>query len=907
MKTTASQHLVLSTKLRPPRPASSVHPSARLLAALERAAALPLTLVIAPAGYGKTTLVASWLASLAEKQHNTAPSPAASFAWLSFDEYDQDPAQVLTYLVNAIQQACPEGLPRVAALLGAAGTPLHIALQTLLAELETLPGPLTLVLDDYDMLGNPDVHQLFGYLLRHVPANCRLILLSRSDPPLPLARLRVEGRVADLRANDLRLSAEESLVVLAAVADRPLAGEEAQAVLVQMEGWAIGLQLAGLMIRAGRRPAQAAQVAAQQSAAYLVEEVLSRQPPAIQEALLTLAVTDRFCASLCAALLGRAGAGVQADGLIEQLVRANLFVVSLDVEGRWYRYHQLFRDLLRHHLTTTVDEEQVRELHRRAARWFAAQGLVEEALRHFSAVEEYEAAADCVEYAAGLMSHVTLATPAMRRWIEALPGEVVARRPNLLLFEARLYLLSFDREAVAALLPRLEALLAAEPQSASPGITADLETLAAFLAFWRDDFAQAIVHCERAMQGPAPTRFLSHAFVYLCFSLTAVGRQAEAVQMAEADVVRAEAAGDWREASTLAIGLTGLYVRDGALDDVRRVALRTRALVEREGGGRDMFQIYALYNLGWAAYEQDDLDVAAAQFERLAAQQYLVAHVVFIGALIGLGWIDLARGDLDAALALVARARASAQESRSLFLRGQVEGFALRVALARGDRTAVAQALAQLGPDERPGVWLWYETPELHRVRALLLAGGAAELARADALAAAYAADVEALHNTRLLIAGLAVRALVQQARGDAAGAQASLARALQLGESRGFIRTFVDLGAPAATLIRVAAAKAPRSPYLSRLLAAFERLSVPESAPRSSPALVVPELLTPREHEVLLLIAERLSQQEIADRLVISLNTVKRHAATIYDKLGAHSRREAVAAARALGLLPPA
>lgn len=421
--------LLVPAKLAPPQPGGAWVWRERLLARLDAVPGARLLLVAAPAGFGKTTLVAQWLAQAARpiaREVGGPPraAPPAASAWLTLDEHDQDSLQVLAYMAGAIARAAPGALTSSLPLLQAAEPPPpYVIAQALLVDLSDLPGGLTLVLDDYHMVTAGPVHQLVAYLLRHLPETCRLVVVSRCDPPLPLARLRAEQQLVELRADDLRLTEAETGELLARLLGARPAPGLVTALHQQTEGWAIAIRLAALAQREASSTEHARGVVSRQIADYLADEVLDRQPAMIQRPLLALAVPERVCAALAAALLGEPTALVEAERLLEQLARANLFLAPLDDEGEWYRFHPMFRDLLLRQLRLTAGPAAVGVLQRRAASWLAETGQVEEAVCQYLAAGADAEAVDLLERQ--LRTGGGDKTPACR-WLHLLPSALSA-------------------------------------------------------------------------------------------------------------------------------------------------------------------------------------------------------------------------------------------------------------------------------------------------------------------------------------------------------------------------------------------------------------------------------------------------------------------------------------------------
>jgi LuxR family maltose regulon positive regulatory protein len=445
---------LLRTKLYLPRVRAQGVARPRLLAQLDHGMTGRLTALVAPPGFGKTTLLAEWANQWA------ATSDGRNVAWLTLDAADSEPEQFLRYLIAALRTVAPE-IGGTALRLIAAGDASHIAaaLPLLLNDLDELPGETVLILDDYHAIAASAVHESVSALLDHLPPHLHLIIASRADPPLPLARLRVRGELAELRAADLRFTPAETAAFLHDSMRLPLAPGDIATLGRRTEGWAAGLQLAGLSLQ-GQSPEQITAFVAAFGGShhyivdYLIDEVLSKQPAPLQRFLLHTAILERLCGALCDAVLGQAASAAGPDALsgqdiLRELERKQLFVVPLDDEWRWFRFHQLFADVLRERLARTVAPEQIALLHRRAAQWHAAHGATGVAVRHALAAHDWELAADLIERASGVgMPGDLQHGETLRAWLDALPASVVRARPKLCLLRARHALLS-DLEQAA--------------------------------------------------------------------------------------------------------------------------------------------------------------------------------------------------------------------------------------------------------------------------------------------------------------------------------------------------------------------------------------------------------------------------------------------------------------------------
>lgn len=899
--------LLVPTKLSPPAAQATWIRRERLLARLGPMPAPGLTLVIAPAGFGKSTLVAQWLdrrmnqggAAAADTLHPSSFTLHPS-AWLTLDEFDQDGHRFIAYLAGAIERVAPGVLPGLAALLTARELPpLYVVAQALLVDLSALPGGLTLVLDDYHAITAETIHQTVAYLLRNWPPACRLVIVSRIDPPLPLARLRAMRRLTELRTADLRFDEGEAAALLAGLFGRTPDAALVAALHGETEGWALALQLAALASQQSGAPHLPA-ATSRAVAEYLADEVFEQQPAAIRSALLALAVPERVCAGLVAALLDLSDDLMQAEGVLEQLVRANLFLLPLDAEGRWHRFHPLFRNLLLRRLAVSGGPEALRALQLRAARWLEINGLAEEALRTYLAANAEERAAELVENLlhANLGRDVSATPP--EYWLHTLPPGLIARRPGLELIAARLASFNTDVAALEAALERVDALLAqpeAERSLPWPTFNGDRATLRGSLRYWQGRPAEAICELQAALAiGPVPT-LASQALHLLGKALVADDRYDEGVALIEGSPAAEPAR---------YLSLCGMHATAGTTARLAGDAESLAAAVAAHKLG-GFWICYGEAYRGRAAYDCSDLEAAAAHFAAVAQRRYQINAPIYSGCLTGLAQIAVLRGDLDGAARYADEAHAFAGEVGGAYLRHQALACAARLALVRGDLAAALDAGEAIGADMHQGINTWFEVepPRLTRARMLILRGDRAGLAQADALVAAVASEAEVLHNVRPLVCALATGALLRQAEGRLAQVRATLEQAVALAAPRGLVRALADHAPHLVSPLRELARQGVAREYLDSVLAACETPKDGATARAAQPAPQSPTLLTRRELEVLALLAERWSDKEIAARLVIAPHTVRKHTSSIFGKLGVGSRREAVKVGQALGLLP--
>jgi len=939
---------LLATKLRVPRPLPGFVPRRRLAEALSEGVARGRVLVCAPAGSGKTALLAGW-----------ARDAGRPVAWLSLDAGDADPARFWRYTVAALDQARPGLAGRAGPLPGPPSPRSFEALvRALINELSADPGPdeVLLVLDDYHLADSGPVHESVAFLLENLPPALRVVLSGRADPPLPLARLRARGQLAELRAADLRFTAEEAAALLGQTAGPGLPATAVAALAARTEGWAAGLQLAGLSLRGHADPAGF--VAAFSGSHrfvldYLADEVLDRQPGPVRAFLLETSVLDRLSGELCDAVTGRAG----SQEMLRDIERAGLFLVPLDDVRGWWRYHHLFADLLRARLR---DEQpgRVQALHRAAAAWFEEHGPADDAVRHALAAGDAAWAARLVErHVEDLLGRSEGAT--LRRWLSALPAGAVRGRPRLCLAQAYGAAMGFQAEALEALLDdaeRAQAVSGDEPYEDPAGrpvsvlanVPAAIAFLRASLARQRGDAALAAGYDQQALARLGHEDWLMRSFVrwnqalvdWLGGRLGPAERglaEVLAERLAAGDAVR-RAGGEPAAALRAVTGSAGFFAGFLAtrvsydLGEVQRArghldaALATyrQALAGAGEDGPAAHTGLAHVGLAQLRYERNELTAALDHATLGVALCRPLAFTPPLAAgLAALARIRHAQGDAAGAWAAMDEAGQVELSPQVVPLFNPVPAQRARLLLARGDVRAAARwaAAAGLGADDQPD----YPREPAYLVLARVLLArnepGPALTLLGRLLDAAAGAS-----RTGSVIEIQALRALALAARGDHGdhgAALGALTEAVTLARRPGYVRVFADEGEPMrALLARLAAAGPTAGPaggpapgpgaaprvdpgYLAALLRACDQADAVSRgrAVTAPPGLAEP--LTERELEVLRLIAAGRSNQRIAHDLVVALDTVKKHVTHVLGKLGAANRTEAAARARELGLIP--
>jgi LuxR family maltose regulon positive regulatory protein len=883
---------ILATKLYipPSRPkvVSRLHLIEQLNEGLQHAPGV--TLISAPAGFGKTTLVSEWITN--------CKRPAV---WLSLDEGDNDPARFLTYLIAALQGLSPNlGAQLLDVLQTPQPPPPDSILTNLLNEIITISENFILILDDYHMVDSKVVDHALTFLIEHQPPQMHIVITTREDPDLPLARLRARGQLTELRASDLRLTLAEAAEFLNQVMGLKLSEENIAALEARTEGWIAGLQLAALSMQGQLDSASFIQSFTGSHhfiMDYLVEEVLQRQPESVQTFLLYTSILDRLCGPLCDAVLGSPAGSGQEN--LEYLERSNLFIIPLDNERRWYRYHHLFADLLRQRLpqsiasTTAEVERRVRELHIRASQWYEENGLQLEAFHHAAAANDIERA-ERLAQGKGIPLHFSGGVTPILNWLESLPKTVLDARPSLWWRHASLLLINGQTAGVKEKLGAAEEALAAKLQGASPdgetrNLIGQIAAATATLALTRYDIDTMLAQSRRALEYLDPKNLSTRASANwtMGFAYALQGDRAAARHAFMESISLSQSAGAMFTLILATIGLANIQEVDNELYQAAETCQRILEWV----GDRPQ-QIIGEVHLGLARilYEWNDLDAAEqhARQSLILSRQYENVIDRFVFGEIFLARLNLARGDVTEASAILAKVDQSVRQRNFMHRMPEVAAAQVLTLLRQGN-VSVASQLAQT-----------YNLP---------LSQARAHLARGDASAALavleqYRELVDAKDWKDERLKAMILQAIAQRAHGEKDKALRTLTETLTLAEPAGFIRSFIDEGLPMAQLLSEAAAQEIMPDYTGKLLAALE--TEQQTAERLSPpaSQLMVEPLSQRELEVLQLIAQGLSNQEISARLFLALDTVKGHNRRIFDKLQVQRRTEAVARARDLGLL---
>ncbi len=920
---------VLATKLYIPQPGPKVVARSELIERLNeslrqnRGFARKLTLISAPAGFGKTTLVSEWVAGCKRLE------PEIRVAWLSLDKGDNDPTCFLNYLVAALQTAGPKVGERILGTLQSSQSqlpPIESLLTNLLNDLTAISDNLMLVLDDYHVIENQSLNEAIAFLIEHLPPHLHLIIATREDPPFPLSRWRVRGQLTELRAADLRFTPAEANEFLNLVMGLSLSAENIAALEARTEGWIAGLQLASLSMQ-GREDItgfiQAFTGSHHFVLDYLVEEVLQRRSEHIRSFLLQISILDRFCAPLCNAVTER------EDGkeMLDVLERSNLFLILLDDKRQWYRFHHLFADVLRAHLME-AQPDRVAALHSRASAWYEENGLRSDAIRHALAAPDFECAAGLIELAWSAMDQ-SYQSSTWLGWVKMLPAELVRSQPVLSVGYAWALLDGGELEASESRLldaehrldiPTDQTVVVDREQFRS--LPASIATARAYHALALGNIPNTVKFAEKALElTPEDDRTRYVQATSLLGIAQYTNGDLEAAERSLADFqAKLRKIGEIQTLIGITFLLADTRIALGHLRDAESSYQQALSLATEKGeplpiGTSDLYR-----GLGELYVEKGDLDTAAQYLrtgqklgERTELTNWLHRYYVSLARL------KEAQGDLDGALGLLDEAE-RVQIRNPLPDMRPIAAFKARVWLKQGNLDKAMEWAREQGLSVDDDLPFIREFDYITLARVLIAAGkndrisGSIDEAIRLLGRLLQAAETGARLGSAIQI--LLLQALAFQAQGDLLHASTLLKRALALAEPEGYIRIFVDEGEAMRMLIEKQTRNLdpPRRDFSDKILAAFIQPAVAlkshpigQSAPIGRSGLNgnsgMVEPLSERELEVLKLLRSELSGPEIARRLIVSLNTLRTHTKSIYNKLGVNNRRAAVRRAGELNL----
>lgn len=916
---------LLATKLRIPPARAVLVPRPHLLARLDEGLARPLILVTAPAGFGKTTLVSTW-----------ARACRCPVAWLALEPADSDPARFLAYVVAALQ-AVDDRLGRSVLDLLRSPQPqapeLEPGLALLINDLAARTDDIVLVLDDYHMIETPAIHRALAFLLAHLPPQAHLAIAGRADPPLPLARLRGRGQLAELHAADLRFTQAEAGEFLRDVMGLELSADDVAALADRTEGWATGLQMAAVSLRGRDRPAAFIREFTGSNRYildYLLEEVLERQPPATQAFLLRTSLLERLTGPLCAEMLdvGRDPREERPDAahssaILAQLERDNLFIVPLDDRREWYRYHRLFADLLQKRLQVTAPAT-VPALHRRASAWYERHEMPDAAIGHALAARDFEHAAGLIEGTAEA-AFMRGEAATVRRWLTALPDSFVHARPALCLLHAgALIVTGGSLQEIQAHLP--------EPDGLAGELAGKSAAVLSLLVSLRGELPRAAALARQALaQLPQGDSFWHQVTAWTLSRVRlAGGDQAGGLQALDEVAHAAQAGGNVLVAVGALCQVAEQQARRGDLYAAQAIYTQALELARDPFGAPLLMATRPLLGLAETSYQWNDLDAASSGLERAIALAGQWREVAGLLCHVQLARVRQAQGDPAAAREAVRRA----QQLALTFDLSDIDDLyvaleAARLQIRQSDLVAAERSAGWLMAPPAAGT-LSSEGREFivaHFRKYIDLLVGWLRVAQrrpieALALLDPLATDLEAAHRVDLLSEAEVLRALAWHTLGDAGQALAALERVLAITAVGGHIRVFLDPGPQiGALLLRIDALHNPRLVgHRERLRTILDAVAgepgtaessgaAADTRPANAPPATrqrstLPEPLSAREIEVLQLLARGLTTPEIARELVVAPSTVRSHLKSIYGKLGVDRRWAAVARGQELGLV---
>ena len=884
---------LLRTKTYRPPVTDDYIPRPQLFALLNRIQARPITVLIAPAGYGKTTLLSAWL------ETNQLPS-----AWVTLDENDNDLAVFLTYFTVAVDSLFPDACAQTVALLSSTEVPpLAEVTPHLSNEIDEIQKEFILVLDDYHTITEPSIHTLLGDLIRRPQRSLHLVLATRHDPPLPLVTLRAHNQLSELRSQQLRFSKEEVAMFMSGALSVAL--DESTLALLQekTEGWAAGLRLAAISLAQRRDLSKAlADIHGDNRyiMEYLVGEVLNHLNPVELQFLLKTSILDRLCAPLSQAVTGSDHLETNAQAILKALEARNLFIEPLDDRDQWHRYHPLFREFLHTRLLRQYSPEEIASFHSRASHWYADNGFIEEAIDEALAAGDVRTA---MRVLAGHQYQIMNQEDWQRleRLYKKFPVSVSTSEPDLLLLHAWIQVGQWKLEKAWPILERLSSMLKVLPPSEAKRLQSSADILACIRADLAGDPRQAIYCAERALSNsPAEWHMVrQYAWLHLAVAYQQIGNLKQSYSVLEKGYADLFSETD---KIYLRLGTSGCFVywMAGDLPSIKLKASYVIDSATRFSQDEDISWSY--YFLAIYHYQCNQLSLAERYFTSVLDKPHQAHPHCFIFSCLGMALTSLALGLPDKAQQALNSAEEYCMFTSHEGLFGVLRAFQAELALLESRQEDAYSWALRSHEDSDGSLMPYFFTYQLSLPKILLALNTPESRQKAAEILSQLFEFATNAHNIHVQIEVLALQALLHDAERDQAQADELLNQAIKLAQPGGFIRLFVDLGPQMAVLLRRLSRQGSYPAYIKQILGAFQPLASPRAL-SDDEEMVDP--LSPREVEILSLLAQRLSNKEIADQLYISPITVKRHTINIYQKLNVKNRREAADRAVQLGLIP--
>jgi LuxR family maltose regulon positive regulatory protein len=896
------------------RPATWWITRPRLLERLDQVLEKPVALIYAPAGFGKTTLLTQWL------DRCSLPN-----AWLQLDEKDCEIPEFVSSIVTALRQLFPGYLQKTADLQHAPGTvPLAIWERALISDLELLEDTsFILALDDYHLVGNPSIDLLLTNLLRYEPLSLHLILSARRSPSLSFSRLKIQGKVVEIKTADLRFTDSEALAYLQQAIHVHMSAAAINQLLEKTEGWAVGLTLAAIRLREEVHPEELIahlEGSDRQVSDYLLDQVFNKQPEEIQEFLLKTATFSQFCAPMLHEVFDCKQSVGEIQVLLERIEDAQLFLIPLDTQRSYYRYHQLFRQMLLLRQRFYYHPDQIASYHRRAAAWLVQNGLADEALDHLIAVQDWIGAAQLVESKFCSLLNAE-DSQGIKRYLGYFPEDFTLTRPGLLLMQAWIAHFGLRLAQMHSLTARIQFMLeptllqseTADSGAPLPGfeaiplktVQAHVWALNSVLLYLTNQGSQALSLARQVVDIMPETWMYTrgNAMIYLGLSMLMEGQYHQVVEMFQQAYASLQKPGTTYGARLL-FTLAVSHLLQGELELCRQTT--EQMLRNALASNLLLMQGWAYYLLGRVYQEWNQLELAARYYQLVVDQRFTSNLFCSLESLQGyifvlhiLGRHELSQQSLDS-LEQLLRAQIIATPEPVMALTAWLK-------LQHGDLLEARRWAESFHTPIAEQAIVWYHIPHIYKTKILMDTGGSESSRGVDQLLNEIQELAERTHNNFTLIRALSMRAVWLARQGNSAVAQQTLLRALRLGRAGGFIHTFLIRGLEMLQLLQAVSPQLKSEPgledYLDSIIAAF---SLPINPHPEPPSLrEIKTLLTERELEVLELLAERLSIKEISARLYISPSTVQQHTHHIYRKLNAANKRQAVVNAIELGILP--
>ena len=867
----------------------------------------PLTLVSAPAGYGKTMLVCCWLEAI------SCPS-----AWVSLDTDDNDLRLFLSYFLSAVRSMFPNACTQTRSMAKEVTLPpLPELAGNLINELDRIERPFILVLDDFHLTNDKNVLELLTQLLRHPPKFMHLVLIGRRDPSLPISTFRARKTLTEIRTQDLRFNTMETVAFLTQELGTEIDLDTAVALEEKTEGWVTGLRLAALSMRhRGTLDPRLleAQVNAQYVMEYLFNEVFSSQPPEIKQYLLGTAILNRFCGSLCEAVCIPVDESSMCTfggwNFIDWLKKENMFVIPLDAESRWFRFHHLFKKLLCNQVERRLSREEISSIHARASAWFAENGMIEEALKHALDGGNIEGAAQLTaRHGFGLLDREQW--PRLKRWLKMLPTEIVERHPDLLALMAWLHMIYARYTDLFFCLDKAEAL--SSTHTIVKPIQGHLDALRGFQLYLAISGNRALTRARRASETIPRNHRFARIFSSILRALVhqMLGDRAHALStiekaMRDPDLSGGTTQGFFQTTPCL------IYWIDADLANLLQTARQSLNL--EEDSRKFQAMVHGRYFMGIAHYHRNELDAAKKNLVEVVRNPYSQHALNYAHSAFALALIYQARGREGEANQVAEAVVSYALDANNPGLLQVARAFKAELALRQGCLSEASLWVGNYQPLPFLPTYRFY-MPQLTAVKVLQAQDTSDHRGQAADLLNQLHDFLVSIHNIRFQIDVLALKALFFDSQGDEPSALKALTESLKLAEPGGFIRPFVDLGLPMAILLKKQVQQNIAVGYIGRILGAFKadgrhpNLGKPDQLGTGQGPLINHPLIDPltnREIEILECLAQRLSNKEIAVKLFIAPTTVKKHLNNLYGKLTVSNRRQAVEKAENIGILSP-